>query len=291
MSLVTLKNNLLSISIDTLGAELQSIKTADKTEYLWQGNKEFWGRKSPVLFPIVGKLNEDKYTYQSKEFTMNQHGFARDNEFLITKQTNNTITLTLDSKNLPLDNYPFKFILNITYTLINNSVKVHYSVENIDSKPIYFSIGAHPGFNVPLADNESKEDYYIEFSPYKVRNFIPVTKDVLLDINQSKESIVEDIPLSTSLFKNGVLVYETPGKNTISLRSRKQDKNISITYDNMPYLGIWSPYPKDSPFVCIEPWSGVADTKDFHGDISKKLGINKLEPSKLFDCSYAMTFN
>lgn len=282
MSLITLKNSRLTVSIDTFGAELQSIQTIDKTEYLWQGNKDYWGRKSPVLFPIVGKLNGDKFLYNSKDYPMNQHGFARDSEFYITTQNDDSVTFSLTSTDTFLDRFPFKFILNITYTLTQDSIKVTYSVDNIDSKDIYFSIGAHPGFNVPLADTGSKEDYYIELLPQKERTFIPVTKDVLLDIEQSKKVTITTLQISPSLFENGVLIFETLGENILSLRSKKHDRSISISFDNMPFIGIWSPYPKGAPFVCLEPWAGIVDPLNFNKDISKKLGINYLQPNKTF---------
>lgn len=290
MSLITLKNNRLSISIDTLGAELQSIQTTDGTEYLWQGSPEYWGRKSPVLFPFVGKLNEDMYSYNSKKYSMAQHGFARDNDFAITHQSIHSVTFTLTSSNRSLDTFPFKFELNITYTLTQNSIAVDFSVNNIDSKNIYFSIGAHPGFNLPLIDTESKEDYYIELLPKKERTFIQVTKEVLLDIDHAKKVTIDKLPITPSLFEHGVLIFETLGENSVSLRSKKSNKSLSISFAHMPFLGIWSPYPKEAPFVCLEPWAGIADKLNFNEDISQKLGIHSLKKNKKFNCSYTITF-
>lgn len=291
MSIIVLENESLTLQISSLGAEIQSIKSSDSTEYLWQGNPEFWSRRSPILFPIVGKLNNDSFNFESKEYKMTQHGFARDHDFNITTQSKTSITFSLKHTEETLIQFPFKFQLNITYILERNKLHMVYEIKNIDDKIIYFSIGAHPGFNIPLCKNEQKNDYFIEILPKKERTILPVTKDVLIDISNSKKFEFDKIDITDSLFNKGVIIIETPGKNKIILSSRKSKKRISVSYENMPYLGIWSTYPNTANFVCIEPWSGIADIEGFKDNLSEKKGINSLNENEYFKRSLTWEFD
>ncbi|MFM2488913.1 aldose 1-epimerase family protein [Enterococcus avium] len=263
----------------------------DGTEYLWQADVVFWGRHSPILFPIVGKLKEDCYNFEEKSYNMNQHGFARDREFSISKNEPNTISFTLTDDDETLKIYPFNFELTIEYKLMNNSVLVNYLVKNISEKKVMpFSIGAHPGFNLPLDDRTSFEDYYFEISPKRTRKYIPVSEDVLLQMNNAELVSKNVYDLKRELFSEGVLIWETLGRTRIALKSDKTDKTIILDYDSVPYLGVWSTYPQEAPFVCIEPWCGIADTIDSNGVLDERAGINILRPHEQFQTNFKMTF-
>lgn len=291
MSTITLKNSNLKIRIALEGAELQSIiDQKDQTEYLWQADSQFWGRHAPILFPIVGKLKDDQYFYQGQTYKMSQHGFARDMTFDVVKQTTDQITLELKYTEDTLTKFPFKFLLQVGYKLQENRLMTSYSVKNLEEDKMYFSVGAHPGFNVPLDNELTFGDYYFEILPKAERNFIPVTQEVLLQSDAIEKTTQSKFTINRELFSGGVLVYETQGKTQVALKSDKSNKSVIFDYDNMPYLGIWSTYPDEAPFICIEPWCGVADTYDTDGELSTKKGIILLERKSSFSTEYGMTF-
>lgn len=287
---IILKNDQLQIAIAAKGAEIQSIQSADGTEYIWQADPAFWNRHSPVLFPIVGKLKDDQYTVGGETYHLSQHGFARDLEFTVAVQTENQVTFALKANEETLEKYPFRFLLEIQYVLEGNKLEVGYRVKNEGDDKMYFAIGAHPGFNVPLTDGNDFSDYVIEITPQKGRKQIPVSKEVLLKLQEAKVNEATEISLSRELFAEGVLIFETTGETQVSLSSKKENHKVTFEYSDMPYLGIWSPYPAEAPFVCIEPWCGVADTVDTDGSLEKKLGINQLSGQGEFESGYAMIF-
>ena len=292
MDYQVLKNEDLIVKILNKGAEISSIRSKkDGTEYIWQADGKFWSRHAPILFPIVGKLKDDQYQLEGKTYPMSQHGFARDREFLVANHSSDSLAMTLSEDEESLKVYPFKFELTIEYKLIGNCLIVRYLVKNGDEeKSMYFAIGAHPGFNLPLDQQTTFTDYYLEFSPKQPRKFIPVTEEVLLQTDKAVELADSSYPINRELFSQGVLIWETAGNTRIELKSDKTEKAVVFDYSNMPYLGIWSPYPQEAPFVCIEPWCGIADTFDTNGNYAEKLGINKLAPQEQFQSSYQMTF-
>jgi galactose mutarotase-like enzyme len=292
MDYQVIENDELIVEILTKGAEIKSVRSKKKnTEYIWQADSKFWNRHAPILFPIVGKLKDDQYKLGEKKYTMSQHGFARDREFRSTNHSADFVAMTLVADEASLKIYPFKFELTIEYKLIGNCLNVRYLVKNKETeKEMYFAIGAHPGFNVPLDQNTCFDDYYLVFSPKQPRKFIPVTADVLLQTDKAVVLMDECYPLKREMFCEGVLIWETKGNTRIELKSDKTKRAIIIDYMDMPYLGVWSPYPQEAPFICIEPWCGVADTFDTNGKYDEKFGINTLLPNEQFTNSYQMTF-
>lgn len=292
MNYRVLENDEITVEILTKGAEIKSIRSKKEgTEYIWQADSKFWNRHAPILFPIVGKLKDDQYELEGKTYTMSQHGFARDREFKVINHSSDFIAMTLAADEESLKIYPFEFELTIEYKLIGNSLIVRYLVKNSETEnTMYFAIGAHPGFNVPLDQNTRFDDYYLEFSPKQQRTFIPVTAEVLLQTDRTVELMDNSYPLNREMFNEGVLIWETKGNTRVELKSDKTKKAVIFDYTDMPYLGVWSPYPQNAPFICIEPWCGVADTFDTNGKYDEKLGINTLLPNEQFTSSYQMTF-
>lgn len=284
-----LENKKIKIEVDTQGAQLQKlILKKDDKNYLWHGNSEFWGRKAPVLFPIVGRLKENQYIYQNQEYKMTQHGFARDNEFELIDQGKNYLTYILKENEKTLKKYPFKFRLKIKYTIDRKSLSVTYKVINQDSKEMYFSIGAHPAFYWPLEDGEKKEDYYLEFE--KKENADKYLLDSGL-LNNKKEKVLSNskfLELQPDIFKNDALVFKDLKSEKVTLKSKKSEREVQIKFKNFPYLGIWS-QSAEAPFICIEPWQGIADSIDSSGKIEEKEGINKLKPEEEFECTHIIT--
>jgi galactose mutarotase-like enzyme len=284
-----LKNNDLSVSINTLGAELFSIlDSKTKVEYLWKGNPEIWGRQSPVLFPIVGRLKENSYESGGKKFSLPQHGFARDMEFKVKEETSDKIVFSLVYNEETLKKYPYKFELQISYSLIKRKLIVGYKVINQQETNLYFSIGAHPGFNCPLLETEKFEDYYLEFSQQETLNLYTlngglVNKETVPYLNNEKK-----IPLSYDLFKNDALIFKNYQSDFISLKHKDKGEVFKFHFKGYPFLGIWS---KPGPFVCIEPWYGIADFINHNGLLEEKIGIQSIPSNGEFACEWAVEVN
>ncbi|MHC5248178.1 aldose 1-epimerase family protein [Enterococcus sp. LJL90] len=288
--MITIENQQLQATFSTLGAELISLK-GKKTniEYIWNGNPEFWNRHAPVLFPFVGRLKDNQYQFKGKTYQMGQHGFARDMEFTITQQSPTDITFTLVSDEKTKTNYPFDFQLNIRYSVGGDGLMVVYEVVNTGADEMYFSIGGHPAFNVPLEAGLNFEDYFLDFSPKKSRTKLPLAGPYI-DLDQRTLAQTNTaISLSHALFKEDALVFETRGLNSYTIASEKSEHSVTLSYSDMNFVGIWSPYPKKAPFVCIEPWCGVADTLGTTGELSEKFGIKHLASQGKFTTKYAIT--
>lgn len=281
-----MENRWIKVNTKAEGAELTSIiLKEDNTEYLWQGDPKIWGRHAPILFPIVGRLIENRCTIDGKEYHMSQHGFARDMKFEVLNESENNILYQVRSNAATIKNYPFLFQLRIEYTLEEKSIIVKYSVKNIDDKRMYFSIGAHPGFNCPLLKEESLDDYVLEFQKEETLDKMCLKNGLILEESQAFLHNEKQIPITKELFDNDAIIVENTSSKNITLKSNKSNKSVCVSFEGFPYLGIWSK-PNGAPFVCIEPWFGIADYKDKIVDFKEKQGILSIEPKEEFHCSY-----
>lgn len=280
----------LQATIDSKGAELHSLYSKEhEIEYLWQGDPNYWARRSPVLFPIVGSLKDDQYSYKGKTYPMSQHGFARDMAFEVFEQSADAVTFVLKSNEETRVVYPFDFELYLSYQLGGDGLTVAYKVVNTSEEEMFFSIGGHPAFNVPLEEGLTFEDYYVKSSPMKSRIMIPL-KGRYLDLeNRTLGQTNAAIALTRELFANDALIFETKGLNSFSICSDKSPHKVTLTYNHLPFVGIWTPYGTDAPFVCIEPWAGIADATDATGNLDEKFGIQKLAAQEEFAAKYAIT--
>lgn len=279
----TIGNDLLEATFKTMGAELTSLKSRGESavEFLWQGDKEFWGRQAPVLFPIVGRLKNDHYFVDGKEFSMGQHGFARDKEFTVLTHTDEKIVFSLKSDAETKEMYPYDFELQLQYSVEDNGLLTRYLVKNTGQETMWYSVGGHPAFNVPINGEGEFEDYYLSFSPSKSRITLPLSGPYVDSENITLGQTNTSIAFSRELFANDALIYETPEKNSFTIQSEKSSHKVTVSYDNMPFVGIWSPYPKEAPFVCIEPWQGIADTLDATGNLHEKTGVLSLKQEEI----------
>jgi galactose mutarotase-like enzyme len=275
--MVILENDILKVVISENGAELQSIyhKTF-RIEYLWQGNPAIWPRKAPVLFPIVGKVKNNTYLVAGKEYSLPQHGFARDNVFTCIHSTSTTCTYRLNHSKESLRVFPFEFELDIMYTIEHASLNIQYRIFNPSTHTeLYFSIGAHPGFNCPLVEGETFGDYYLEFEKSEKLNRILLEGGLRSDASEEVLLTNKKLPLSANLFSvKDAIVVSGLNSECISLKSTKSTHGLHFNYKNYPWFGIWS---KPGPFICLEPWMGVADDIHSTGDFTKKESIQKLD--------------
>lgn len=286
--MVILENDFLKATISNKGAEIHSIiGKADGTEYMWQANPDVWAFHAPNLFPIVGGLKENTLNVEGKQYTLNRHGFARNVTYRRIESTPLQAIFEYRYDEETLKVYPYKFDFQVIYHLEDKKLRVSYKVINMDAGDIYFSVGAHPAFNVPLLEGEKFEDYYIEFSTAEELHTHQSGSDGLLS---GKTNLVETsenrLFLSRDLFVNDALIFKNIQSRTVTLKSLKNDKQVKVSYPNFTFLGIWT--KGDAPFICIEPWLGVTDTAGEAKDISEKEGIQKLEKGHVFETDYCI---
>lgn len=282
-----LENQYLKIAVDSKGAELKSIfNKVNRQEMLWQANPEFWGKSSPVLFPIVGTLKNGIYIYDENEYKLPRHGFARDYDFKLEETSDSHLVLSLEASPDTLQLYPFVFKLQIIYTLKNNSLQVEYKVENLsDVATMYFSLGAHPAFKVGR-----KVD---DFSSYTLL----FNKDIELKANCLKDGLLttkqheillndHKLMLDYKLFENDALVLLDMKSDKVTLLNNNDKTMLTFELENFPYFGIWT--VKDSGFICLEPWAGIADF-DYHDQqLENKTGINTIKPNESWSASWTI---
>ncbi len=288
-TLITLENKYLKVQVSSLGAELQSVKNRTlQIEYIWQADPEFWARKSPVLFPIVGKLQNNQYQLNGENYQMNQHGFARNEEFKVKSQTDQKVVFELKESKETLKMYPYKFNLQISYLLEEQNLSIQYQVKNTQKTEMYFSIGAHPAFNVPLFPGESYKDYFLEFNHSESAERYLIEDGLITKNTQSVFYHPTKLDLFKALFYNDALVFKQLKSNVLKIKSKLHAHGLSIEANDFPYYGIWA--QKDADFVCLEPWCGIADEKNKKLDFSEKEGINRLAPAEEFKRTISLKF-
>ena len=275
--MIIIENEYLRAVIVTKGAELQSLfnkKTG--IEHMWSADANYWGKHSPVLFPIVGTLKDDKYIYQDKSYTLPRHGFAREKTFeeKSISRTEAEFTLTQDLQTLAV--YPFNFILKLRYRLNEGSLACTYEVENPGQEDLLFSVGAHPAFAVPFANGTGYNDYYLTFNKtetlqrWKLQDGLTGTETALLPASNNK------LYLNPELFYEDAIVLKNMISNTITLGCDKHGHGFDFIFNDFPFFGIWA--AKDAPFVCLEPWCGIADNVLHDYQLVNKEGIETLSP-------------
>jgi galactose mutarotase-like enzyme len=284
-----IKNEQLCVEISAHGAELQSIKDANGKEYLWQGDPAYWNRRSPILFPIVCGLWKDTYRLNGREYKMGRHGFARDTDFKLIAQGDEQVIYALSDSPGTLKDYPFRFNLSVSYKLRGNQIRVVWHVENTDDKPIFFQIGGHPAFNVPGQ---------LPGEPLKGRLRFDAEEPVRLFgnvggcIDKGKHAPVETQKgvwaFTQDSFKDDAVIFDRCQIRKIELLNSNGEAEVTIN-TKAPALGIWSPYGKNAPFVCIEPWYGIHDWAEYEGDFISKYLMNKLLPGASFMSEYSIT--
>lgn len=285
----TLKNNILSATIYSKGAELCSLVDHEGINYLWSADPKFWPRHTPILFPLVGRVANGEYSFNERTYQLSQHGFARDMEFTLTEQTDTSLTFTLCSNEITESLYPFKFELNVIYILKGRSLEITYKVTNTDTQTIGFKLGAHPGFMCPLFEDEKMEDYYLELEEPENALLMQLTPEGLFT-HETKPFNGQKIPLSPELFAKDALVFTNLKSQAISLCSSNHDKKLTVSFDGFPFLGIWST-PTRSPFICIEPWFGHADFIDDSKELLAKKDIISLPTNHTFKCKHIISLS
>ena len=283
-----LSNHIMEVEISTQGAELTRVfSKKHHLDYLWNGNPEYWAKHSPVLFPIVGELKNHSYTYKGKTYEMGRHGFARDMPFSVSDKFEHSVTLSITNTSETEAMYPFPFRFSIQYTIDESRLYVIYKVENKGSDDMYFSIGGHPAFKVPLRENLAFEDYYLSFSQVENAERYPLSGDGLIETTPTPFfTNAEKLPLKRSLFYDDALVFKNIQSNSITLETDKDDHGLIFYFEDFSYLGIWT--KKDADFICLEPWEGIADSVHATGDLTAKEGIVQLPSNQIFERQWSI---
>ncbi|MEI3796966.1 MULTISPECIES: aldose 1-epimerase family protein [unclassified Chitinophaga] len=287
--MIQISNEKLTVLVNPQGAELQSIVRKDTgLEYLWSGDPAFWGKKSPVLFPVVGGLKENTYQYRGELYTLGRHGFAREQLFTVTEQGAEYVSLRLSDSETTRKVYPFRFDFIIQYLLQDDQLQVTYQVLNRDDKTLFFSVGAHPAFKLPLVPDTTYEDYYLYFNKEEEAGIWPLSAGGQVETTPVPYlQHTHELPLKKSLFYNDALVFKNLASTAISIKSNRTPHGLTLAFEGFPYMGIWA--AKDADFVCIEPWCGIADSVDATGELEGKEGINRLAPDGLFERTWTAT--
>jgi len=284
-----IENEYFKITVNETGAELTSV-TSIRTgqSFMWNGDPNIWANHSPVLFPIVGGLKDNTYYYKNKAYSLPRHGFVRNNKKIrLADRTDSSLTFTLSFDDESLASYPFEFQFSITYTLFKNRVVVSHLIKNLGHEEMFFSVGAHPAFQCPLHDGESYEDYYLEFEKPETDSTWLLSGEGLVS-TESKPVLhnTNVLHLNRTLFDKDALIFKNLQSRQISLRSTKSAQVITLQYEDFPYLGLWA--KPNAPFVCIEPWLGIADSVDTNQNLETKEGILTLKAKQHFIAAYSI---
>jgi galactose mutarotase-like enzyme len=281
MLITTIKNSDLTAVIKHFGAELCSLKDNSNAEYIWGGNPEFWGKHSPILFPIVGTLKNNSYQYNDTEYQLSRHGFAREMNFELIDKRENSATFSLASSDETLKKYPFDFELHLIYTLENTSLKIEYKVINKGNSKMPFSIGAHPAFDLP----NNFENYSLEFEKEEPLEFYLLEDGLISNTTDQIQLDKKQLQLNYKLFENDALVFKKLSSKSITILENSKPI-LKVSYEDFPDLGIWT--PPNAPFICIEPWFGYSDTVDTFGNLFEKEGIQVLDSNETFKSRFSI---
>ena len=283
--------NQIHFEIDTHGAELKSLKYGNR-EYLWHGDPEFWGRRAPILFPIVGRLADDTLRIDGREYRMKQHGFARDAEFV---RCDGKYVLVEDGHR---ENYPYAFELVAEYTTQGNTLICDWQVTNRDDKTMYFQIGAHPAFMLPDYNATDGVHGFVQCYDANDKIVSPMVFNCLenglrVHYGQPKMLINDNaiLALTNTTFADDAILIEADQVAKVAMFDKKGKRVLTVSCPQAEAFGLWAPFKPGCPFVCIEPWCGIADRVGFKGDISERDCIHSLVPEETFEFTYSIMIN
>lgn len=284
----TIQNEWIKVGIKPKGAELASIQSLENNkEYLWQADPTFWGRHSCILFPIIGEVSDGYIDLNGKPYQLGRHGFLRDCQFTIQQEQANQVTFSFSSNPESIKIYPFHFEFKAIYTIEKRVLTVLYSLTNTSEQALPFSLGAHPGFNCPLESDEKRADYALVFNQKETAHSQLLNEEGLRKVESKLVLDNSDtLTISDDLFDEDALIFKNLKSHSVQLVNQKKAKTVlSFDFTGFPYLGIWSKN-QQSPFVCIEPWYGVADSAGPRTEFREKEGVIEIGRGATFECSH-----
>lgn len=286
----TIENEQLAVTVSELGAELQSILGADGTQYLWQGDPKYWKDRALNIFPYVARLTQGSYDLDGQRFHMNIHGFAWTSRFQLESQEPERLVFLLTDNADTYKAYPRRFQLRIIYTLTENRLDITYSVRNADTRIMYFGIGGHPGFNVPLKQGLRFSDYTLRFEEPCRPTRVGFTQQCYLSGEDTPYPLEQDrlIPLEHSLFDEDAIVLRQMSRR-VTLETQKDSHAVVVDYPQLAYLGIWHAPKTDAPYVCIEPWSSLPSKQDRVAVLEQQEDLLSLQPGEETEIRWSIT--
>ena len=276
-----IQNDYLKVTIREKGANLWSIQDDSGHEYLWQGDPQYWKNRAPNLFPYIGRMTEGKYTFDEHVYEMNVHGFARDMVYEVEQLSGECIKFSTSDTPETCQQYPFHFQFTVIYKLEKNKLIIKYIVKNRNEKKMYFGVGGHPGFNVPLDNHSEFEDWYLEFDSVEDAKQVEFSDGVLVTgrLLDFPLELGVRLPLKHSLFDKDAVVLTNVSRG-VSLRSDKSQRIVKVTYPDMPYVGFWHTPKTDAPYVCIEPWTSLPSREGIVEDLATQPNLISLDKGK-----------
>lgn len=279
----TINSRQLQVQVDSHGGSLWSVKDTEGTEYLWQGDSRYWKSRAPNLFPYIARLTEGKYTLDGSEYWMDRHGFVKDSDLQLLESGRDFVRLSMRDNVHTRLQYPYQFIYEICYRLEENRLCVTYQIDNIDKKNMYFGIGGHPGFNVPIEQGLDFEDYVLEFPSGTEMTRVGLSEDCF--VTDEREIFLPDengrLFLKHSLFdEDTVILDQVPGQ--IMLYAPKGKKGLKVSFPQMRYLGLWHMPGTNAPYLCIEPWTSLPSRKGVVEDLAKQEDLVLLPPGERY---------
>lgn len=278
-----LKNDKMTVTISSIGGEIISIKSKEGIEYLWQADPAYWNEHAPHLFPYVGRFFDGKYMLDGKTCEMGIHGFFRFQEMQVEEQTDTRLVLSFRATDETKKEYDRDFKVYLTHEISDTVIDIFFHVENLDTRTLYFGYGGHPGFNVPLTENEKFEDYYLEFTEECQPVSIGLSPTCFLQGAHTPIALENDkfLPLKHHLFDNDAIVMRCMS-NEITLKSRTGSHGVCVRYPQMPYLGLWHKPHTEAPYVCIEPWVSLPSRQDVIEEFEAKMDMVVVAPKKSY---------
>ena len=284
-----ISNEVMKVTISDIGAEMQSI-VRDGVEYLWNGDAKYWNERSPILFPYVGRFTNGKYLLNGKEYEMDIHGFARKLLYRVVQKNETQIWFELTDNEETYSMYPYHFCLKVGYLLEDDCVQITYQVNNCSKERMYFGIGGHPGFRLPLDEGLDFSDYYLEFGGTSFPTRIGHTEACFLSGMNESFPLKEDryLPLSHQMFDNDAIVLQNMA-DELTLKSDKGKRWVKVSYPNLPYLGLWHMPKTEAPYICIEPWTSLPSRQDIIEEFRYKYDLIRLDAGEEYTNTWSIT--
>lgn len=282
-----IENECMIVKFDTQGGELRSIfRKANQREYLWSGDPSWWPSQAPILFPFIARVKDGWYRYKGKPYPMSLHGFARWRQFVIDEMTDTRVVLTQRDDEATRTVYPFRFRLKLIYELNGEVLTQRFVVENHSDEEMLFCVGGHTGYMLPTEDGEKLEDIYLQFDTDKNLDRIDNDAAVYYLRSFTKDFIHgrEKLFLKPELFKQDAFAFNDPSIKAVSILSVKSGHGVRVDVSEFPYLGVWQ--KPGAPYLCIEPWAGIADYADTTHDLETKDGVQRLAVGGTFEAAY-----
>ncbi|MBW6421202.1 aldose 1-epimerase family protein [Rhizobium sp. XQZ8] len=276
-------NSHLAVDVSSLGAEMQALNSADGRAWLWHGDAAFWGGRSPILFPMVGKAPENRISVEGKSYEMGQHGFARRSEFTLAGSDAVSCRYELAASDATRAVYPFEFLLAVTHALDGLKLTVSAQVENRDSRPMPFGLGYHPAFLWPLPGAQGRAhtvtlDNGAEPALTRLENGLVKPEKLASPFKKGS------LTLDHGMFEADAMIFPE-GAGTGLLYAAEGGPELKFSFENLPNLALWQ--KPGAPFICIEPWQGTAAELGGSDDLAKRPYSVTLQPGE--KASFAFT--